>query len=115
MGEALAEKFLQRIGYEIRERNVRLGRDEIDILAFDPVDECLAFVEVKSRSSLSKNFGPELDIHHRKLAKIRRSARRWVKDHAYEGGYRLDAIYVVEGKVTEHLKELDWGADEDGD
>lgn len=113
LGEDLAEKFLLRLGYEIRDRNIRLGRDEIDILAFDPVDNALVFVEVKTRSSISRNFGPELDTNHRKLAKMRRSARRWVKEHGFEGGYRLDAVYVVEGKVTEHIKELDWGEETD--
>lgn len=107
-GEALAEKYLLRIGYEIREKNVRLGRDEIDMIAFDPVDQALVFVEVKTRTKKSLEFGPEMDAHPRKLAKIRRSARRWVSDRNYEGGYRLDLIYIIAGRVSEHIKEVSW-------
>lgn len=108
-GEELAAKYLLRQGYDIRERNLRLHRDEIDIVAFDPKDAVLVFVEVKTRSKAGADFYPEMDVHQRKLARIRRSARAWVSKHDYEGGYRLDLICVVDGRVTEHFKELDWG------
>ena len=49
-----------------------------------------------------------MDAHPRKLAKIRRSATRYVTDHDYEGGYRLDMIYIIAGRVSDHLKEVSW-------
>lgn len=107
-GEDTATKFVHRIGYEVRERNLRLGKDEIDILAFDPVDKVLVFMEVKTRSKESVDYNPEMDMHWRKHTRIRRAARKWVAEHDYEGGYRLDLLCVVAGKVTEHLKELPW-------
>ena len=32
-GERIAEKHLKRLGYTILERNLRVGRNEIDLLA----------------------------------------------------------------------------------
>ena len=42
-GEDIAATYLASIGYGIRSRNIRLGKDEIDILAHDPVDDVLVF------------------------------------------------------------------------
>lgn len=44
-GEAIAARQLERRGYTIIERNVRLGRGEIDMVALD--GETVVFVEVK--------------------------------------------------------------------
>ncbi len=107
-GERLAEQFLIRQGYEIRGRNLRLHHDEIDLLAFDPKDECLVFVEVKTRTKEDENYPPQLNMDWRKRTRIRRSARAWVAKNDYEGGYRLDVIYVTKGKVLDHVKELSW-------
>lgn len=45
--EAAAEGLLRRKGYRILERNVRVGRGELDIVA--RMGETLVFVEVKAR------------------------------------------------------------------
>lgn len=106
MGEDLASKFLVRQGYEIRGRNIRLGKDEVDILAFDPEDKVLVFVEVKTRRKTDIEYGPELDFHHRKKMRLKRAMEKWIADNDYEGGYRLDLLCVVQGKITEHFKEV---------
>lgn len=107
-GEAIAVHYLTSIGYDIRGRNVRIGHDEIDIIAHDPVDDVLVFAEVKTRSHSSKEFPPEMSAHWSKKQRLIRSARLWVSAHRYDRGYRMDLVCVVAGKVTEHLKELDW-------
>jgi Holliday junction resolvase-like predicted endonuclease len=99
---------LQKLGYEIRGNNVRLGRDEIDLLAFDSGDSVLVFCEVKTRSKKSCDYPAEMSAGFRKCAKLRRSARRWIEEHEFDGGYRLDLICVEGGRVTEHVKELSW-------
>ncbi|OIO54398.1 hypothetical protein AUJ46_03640 [Candidatus Peregrinibacteria bacterium CG1_02_54_53] len=107
-GEEIATQYLVSIGYNILGRNVRIGRDEIDIVARDPVDDVVVFAEVKTRSRDSKDFPPGLNIHWYKKQRLIRSARMWVNAHHYDRGYRMDLVSVAEGKVIEHLKELDW-------
>lgn len=107
-GEKIAERYLRSIGYHIRGRNVRLRQEEIDLIAFDPVDHVLAFVEVKTRSEDNPYFRPEMNLDGRKRAAIKRAARRYVECINFSGGYRLDLIGVVAGKVDLHIKELDW-------
>jgi putative endonuclease len=46
-GEAEAVRFLERHGYRIVGRNIRIGRGEIDLIAYDR--EVLVFIEVKAR------------------------------------------------------------------
>ncbi len=106
-GEALAALYLQRLGYSIFKRNLRVGRrDEIDILAFDPVDKVLVFVEVKSRARSTIYYAPEVNVTARKRSSMSRAARRYMTRHDFEIGYRLDVVCVAEGKVVNHFKEI---------
>jgi len=65
------------MGYWLIARNVRVGRDEIDLLMHDPQDDVLVFVEVKARSRRDA-YGPELSAHHRKILRVQRGIRRWI-------------------------------------
>lgn len=107
-GEKIASEYLRALGYGIRGTNIRLGRDEIDLIAHDPADDVLVFAEVKTRTEIREGFHPELTASWRKRTKLQRSARRWVAEHNYDGGYRIDLICVVAGKVAENFKELSW-------
>lgn len=107
-GEAIAERFLRKSGYAIRGKNVRLGKDEIDILAFDPADEVLVFVEVKTSAVADPDYPASLRAGHRKIRKIARAARRWVAEQEYDGGYRIDLVCVEGGTVTQHIREVAW-------
>ena len=49
LGEAAAEKYLRRQGFRFIARNFRSVRGEIDLIF--QFDDCLVFVEVKTRSS----------------------------------------------------------------
>lgn len=51
--EALAEDWLRKKGYRILERNLRIGRGELDLVAQD--HRTLVFVEVKGRRT--ERFG----------------------------------------------------------
>ncbi len=108
-GEEIASVFLQNLGYQIRERNARIGHDEIDSIAFDPLDSVLVFVEVKTRTKNDADFRPELDLTVRKKKCLRRAARAWVDQFSYTGAYRIDVIYITNSRVTQHIRELDWG------
>lgn len=107
-GEHVATKYLRRRGYQIGEKNARFGHSEVDIIAFDPVDQVMVFVEVKSRSEQWEEYRPELNAHELKRRSLRRSARRWVANNDYDGGYRIDLICVARNRVIAHYKELPW-------
>ena len=107
-GEEIAQKYLKSIGYELRDTNVRIMRDEIDIIALDPFDNVLVFAEVKTRSSAVSDIDPAVNMTMSKKRKVCRSARHWICNHQYDGGYRIDIIYIVAGKVLRHVKEMEW-------
>lgn len=104
-GESLAVSHMLGRGMRVLDRNVRLGKDEIDIIAFDPLDRCVAFVEVKMRTN-GADYHPSLNMTRHKRRVILRAARRWVSDRGYDGGYRLDAAYVS-GTTVEYVVDLD--------
>lgn len=108
-GEEAARQHLSRMGYRILACNARIGpHDEVDLIAFDPADGVLVFVEVKTRSRSDPDYRPDLNMTAAKRTAMSRAARRWVAENAWEGGYRMDAVFVVAGKVREHVRELAW-------
>ena len=107
-GEVTACLFLQNLGYSIVGRNVRIGsHDEIDIIAYDPEDEVIVFVEVKSRSKFSE-YQPVKNATRTKRLSMMRAARLWIAHRNWDGGYRMDLVSVANGQVTEHIVELPW-------
>jgi putative endonuclease len=106
-GERIAEEYLRGQGYQIRDRNVRIGeKDEIDLLVYDPVDDVLVFVEVKTRKKHQDDFPAEINAGWKKRFTLRRAMRRWVGDRDFDGGYRMDLICVEGGAVREHFMEI---------
>ncbi len=70
-----------------------MGRLEIDVIARR--GRLMVFVEVRSRTTAA--FGsPLLTVDRAKVARIRRAAARWLKDHrAGTTDVRFDAAAVV--------------------
>ncbi len=108
-GENLARNYLESIGYEILQRNLRLGHGEIDILARD--GDVLVVVEVKTRRSTA--FGrAEEQLTAGKLRTLRNLAARVAAAHPGVS-VRVDVIAVaahaspsgpLEGAVITHLQ-----------
>ena len=67
--EDAAVRHLERLGYEIFARNVRLGGAEIDVIARD--GDAIVFVEVRSRSGRGHG-GPLETVGAVKQARIAR-------------------------------------------
>ncbi len=107
-GEDCAVAYLRGLGYSIIGRNVRLNKDEIDIIAFDPVDRVYVFAEVKTRTRIDLDYRPELNITYKKRGFMRRAARRWMTQFSEETGYRMDIVCVMENKVVDHYIEVKW-------
>lgn len=72
-GEQLVEARLAAAGWTILARNLRLGRDELDLVAIDPGPPAtLVVVEVRRRGR--RDFGlAEESLDHRKRAALRRA------------------------------------------
>jgi|HubBroStandDraft_6_1064221.scaffolds.fasta_scaffold115685_2 putative endonuclease len=70
--EAIAVERLRAEGYAIVERNFRVKRAEVDVVAIDP-EGVLCFVEVRSRAD--DRFGNAAEsVNHKKRAKVTRGA-----------------------------------------
>lgn len=105
-GEALAKAYLQDKNYKIYDQNVRLGRDEIDVLAYDQEEKMLVFVEVKTRSRYDPDFLPALAMTPRKKRALRRAAWKWMQLRGYDAPWRIDVVFVIGKNVFRHVKQI---------
>lgn len=93
LGEEEAVHYLRERGWRILERNVRIGRREVDVIAMK--GEVLAFIEVKCRTT--GRFGHPLEaITPGKRAGVAEVARAWLRRSALSRDVlvRFDAISV---------------------
>ncbi len=98
-GEAAAARFLEGRGYLVRETNYRCPEGEIDIVARK--DDCLVFVEVRTRRSLG--FGtPEESVTAAKKEKLTNTALYYVATHSdLPAQWRVDVVAVEVGSGGE--------------
>ena len=105
IGEDAAAELLERNGYTVKGRNVRLGRHELDIIAED--DEYLVFVEVKTRSN-GKFGDPSLAVDITKQRKVCRAATVYLKRFGkINAPARFDVISISGDKVEHILNAFD--------
>lgn len=73
-GEALAAAHLEHLGWRVLARRVRVGRDEIDLVAIEPgKPPTLVIVEVRNRATT--RFGSAAEsVDRRKVARLYRAA-----------------------------------------
>jgi len=105
-GEAIAVALLESKGYRILERNWRLGREEIDIIARD--GNFVVIVEVKTRTS--NNFAePEASVTKSKQRILVRTANAYVNYRRQYGEVRFDIITIIippEGEtIVNHIAD----------
>lgn len=100
IGEKIAQKFLRNNGYKILETNFYTKMGEIDIIA--EKDNCIIFVEVKTRTSLK--FGaPAMAVDLNKRKRIKNSAKVFLYINKLENRIvRFDVIevFINEGKCN---------------
>ena len=98
VGEQAAVDYLRRNGFMIVERNYRIARSEVDIIATRH-DE-LHFVEVKTRK-FGTMTAPEEAITEQKLRAMRRAASAYMAQHhsMLEPRFSLIAIEMVGDRV----------------
>lgn len=91
LGEDLALQYLERSGFQLVERNCRIGRGEIDIIAIR--EGLLVFAEVKTRSS-PRNMMVEDMVGWYQQQKIKQTAYRYLNNKRWEGRIRFDLLMV---------------------
>ena len=92
LGEEFACLVLSNKGFDILERNLRIGRGEIDILAKEGNE--YVFIEVKTRKSFSDI--PLLDsVSEEQKEKIYDTAELYMDENAPEDEFRIDLIGIT--------------------
>jgi putative endonuclease len=104
-GEDAAARLYQRLGFEVVDRNCRLPRGEIDLIARR--GPLVVFCEVKTRAT--DRFGqPSEAVGYQKQARIRRLAAAWLaQQRTGRCEVRFDVVSVIvrDGRLTlEHLE-----------
>ena len=104
-GEDIAVEYLEKKGYKILERNWKMGKYEIDIIAKE--GKYTVVVEVKSRNS---NFAgePETAVTREKQRFLVTAANAYVRKMHYEEEVRFDiiSILIVKGKeIINHIED----------
>lgn len=104
MGEDAAAEYLAAQGMQILGRNVRVGHNEIDILARDK-DE-IVFAEVRTRSE-NWMMTPEQSVGPRKLAHLITAGQEWTERNNYDGFWRVDLVSVtISHKQQVNIKHI---------
>lgn len=101
-GESLAAWYLWLGGWRILAKRQRIGAGEVDIIARK--GRCVAFVEVKWRSS-----GAALDdaIDARRLRRVARAAEALAPRFAKPGDdVRIDVILLAPGHWPRHMANV---------
>jgi putative endonuclease len=107
-GEDLAAKILSEKGWEIKDRNYRYGKGEIDIIAKD--GEVLVFVEVKTRTNLEYGL-PENSITKKKIQQLKKVSECYLYEKEIsDTNCRIDVISIMmeprKEPIIEHFEDI---------
>jgi len=96
--EQLAQEHLEAQGFIVIGRNVRVGRDELDLVAWEGAT--LVVVEVRSARA-GAMVDPRESLTRAKRARLRGATMRYAQSVGARDA-RIDFVAVVDGRV-EHL------------
>lgn len=97
-GEDEAALYYEDRGYEILERDWKVGKRDIDLIALTEDKDMLVFVEVKTRQNNDLQE-PEEAVDVKKMRNLAIAANAYVKLHGLDMDVRFDIISVV-GKCS---------------
>jgi putative endonuclease len=100
--ETLACWYLRLKGWQILARRARVAGGEVDIVARR--GRTLAFVEVKARPTRE---AVDWSLDQYRLRRVATAAERLTPRYMRDGdAVRIDALYVVPGKLPRHLANV---------
>lgn len=97
-GEDEAALYYEDRGYEILERDWKVGKRDIDLIALTEGKDTLVFVEVKTRQNNDLQE-PEEAVDVKKMRNLAIAANAYVKLYGLDMDVRFDIISVV-GKCS---------------
>ena len=97
-GEDEAALYYEDKGYEILERDWKVGKRDIDLIAVTEDNDTLVFVEVKTRQNNDLQE-PEEAVDVKKMRNLAIAAYAYVKLHGLDMDVRFDIISVI-GKCS---------------
>jgi len=105
IAERLAQQYLLKLGYTIKDTNWHYGHLELDIVAQD--GDVLVVVEVKARSGIRYEH-PSEAVTNGKIKRIVEAADAYIIEKDIELETRFDVITVIffgQKHELEHFKE----------
>lgn len=102
-GENIAEKHLIALGYKIKARNIRYGKEELDIVA--EKDSKLIVVEVKTRQT-AEIGEPWRAVTRKKQRHIIRCAHNYIVDRNIDLEVRFDIVSIVHNSFRTDLEHI---------
>ena len=106
-GEDEAALYLEDQGYVIIDRDWKIGRRDLDIIAASPDGSMLVIVEVKTRTDEEYQL-PEEAVTCGKMKNLAIAANAYVKECNVDKELRFDVISIVgcgrQVKSIQHLK-----------
>jgi putative endonuclease len=92
-GERLAQIYLKKRGWRLIACNLRIGRDEVDIVGMTPHGRVMVAVEVRTTASVGRR--PGATVRGRKSKALRRVARYLGRLASRRGiAFRTDLLAV---------------------
>lgn len=105
-GEELAYKYLISKGYKVLDRNYNTKVGEIDIIACK--DNIVAFIEVKSRTSINYGY-PYEAVNWNKRSRIIKASKIYMKHKnikEYQIRYDIIEVYLQNPVRINHLENV---------
>ena len=99
LAEQLVADHLTQQGFILIARDLRVGRDEVDLLGWDGAT--LVVVEVRSRRA-GAMVDPLSSVSRAKQRRLRNALARCMADHGARDG-RIDVASVVGGALVDYL------------
>lgn len=100
--EAVALRYLQSKGYQLKARNYRYQRGEIDLVM--RAGRRLVFVEVKARNQAA--FGaPEEAMNDKQRARIVDTAQAYIEAHGWHSDIRFDVVAIDHTQRCTHFRD----------